>query len=267
MKTTLVFFADDTNAFYSHESLSELNKIINSDLKLLDEWFRTNCLSLNAKKSCYIIFSSQKKKRGEQNINITIDGNSMNQVTSTKFLGVYIDQHLTWVDHIKILANKIAKNIGIIRKISHFLTTKILTSLYYSLIYPYLTYGNIVWASNYQTRTKSLVTLQKKVIRIIKGQKWNDHTQPIFEELGIMKFDNLNNYLIGLFTYKVVYNLIPSPVSNYFTKREQVHAYSLRASGNLSIQFSRTNCRKHALTCRGPIIWNNIPKDIRNITY
>ena len=116
-----------------------------------------------------------------------------------------------------------------------------------------------------QTRTKSLVTLQKKVIRIIKGQKWNDHTQPIFEELGIMKFDNLNTYLIGLFTYKVVYNLIPSPVSNYFTKREQVHAYSLRASGNLSIQFSRTNYRKHALTCRGPIIWNNIPKDIRNI--
>src|SRR6218665_1596809 len=138
-----------------------------------------------------------------------------------------------------------------------FVTTKILTSLYYSLIYPYLTYGNIVWASNYQTRTKSLVTLQKKVIRIIKGQKRNDHTQPIFEELGIMKFDNLNTYLIVLFTYKVVYNLTPSPVSNYFTKREQVHAYSLRASGNLSIQFSRTNYRKHALTCRGPIIWNN----------
>src|SRR6218665_691418 len=105
-----------------------------------------------------------------------------------------------------------------------FLTTKILTSLYYSLIYPHLTYGNIVWASNYQTRTKSLVTLQKKVIRIIKRQKRNDHTQPIFEELGIMKFENLNTYLIGLFTYKLVYNLIPSPVSNYFTKREHAGA-------------------------------------------
>ena len=48
-------------------------------------------------------------EEGEENINITIDRNSMNQVTSTKFWGVYIDQHLTWVDHIKILANKIAK--------------------------------------------------------------------------------------------------------------------------------------------------------------
>src|SRR6218665_2294556 len=96
-------------------------------------------------KNHVISFSLIRKKRGEQNINITIDGNSMNQVTSSKFLGVYIDlQHLPWVDHIKISVNKIAKNIGIIRKISHFLTTKILTSLYCSVIYPYLTYGNIV---------------------------------------------------------------------------------------------------------------------------
>ena len=65
----------------------------------------------------------------------------MNQVTSPKFLGVYIDQHLTWVglDHIKTLANKIAKNICIIRKISYLLTTKILTSL----LFPYLPISHV----------------------------------------------------------------------------------------------------------------------------
>src|SRR6218665_3900001 len=60
----LVLFADDTNAFYSHESLSELNKIINSDLKLLDEWFRTNCLSLNAKKIMLYHFLFPEEKTG-----------------------------------------------------------------------------------------------------------------------------------------------------------------------------------------------------------
>ena len=89
-------------------------------------------------------FLFPEDKRGEQNINITIDGNSMNKVTSTKFFGVYIGQHLKWMDHIKILANKLATNIGIITKISHFLTTKILSSLYYPLIYSYPTYGNTV---------------------------------------------------------------------------------------------------------------------------
>src|SRR6218665_4123969 len=57
---------------------------------------------------------------------INIDGNNMDQVISTKFLGIYIDQHLTWAEHIKIISNKIAKNIGIIRKIAHLLPTKIL---------------------------------------------------------------------------------------------------------------------------------------------
>src|SRR6218665_1721580 len=176
----LVLFADNTNAFYSHESLSVLKEIINSDLELLEEWFRTNRSSLNTKKSCYIIFSSLKKRRDGQNANyVMLDGSCMNQVTTTKFLGIYIDHYLTWVDHLKIISNKVTKNIGIMRKIAHFLLSKILTSLYYTFIYPYLTYGNIIWASNYETRIKTLVTVQKKAIRTIKGFKHYEHTQPL----------------------------------------------------------------------------------------
>src|SRR6218665_2539943 len=68
----------------------------------LVEWFRINKLSLNAAKSCYIIFSAPNKNRDYSDININIDGNNMDQVISTKFLGIYIDQHLTWAEHIKI---------------------------------------------------------------------------------------------------------------------------------------------------------------------
>ena len=92
--------------------------IINLELKNLVEWFRINKLSLNAAKSCYIIFLAPNKNRDDSDININIDGNNMDQVI-TKFLGIYIDQHLTWTKHTKIISNKIAKNIGIIRKIAH----------------------------------------------------------------------------------------------------------------------------------------------------
>src|SRR6218665_530142 len=60
--------------------------------------------------SCYIIFSAPNKNRDDSDINVNIDGNSMDQVISTKFLGIYIDQHLAWAEHIKIISNKIAKN-------------------------------------------------------------------------------------------------------------------------------------------------------------
>jgi len=92
------------------------------------------------------------------------------RVDSTKFIGIYIDESLTWANHIKIIANKIAKNVGIIRKISHLLSTKILKSLYYTMINPYLTYGNIVWASNYVSSTHCLTLLQKRAISHIRGQ-------------------------------------------------------------------------------------------------
>src|SRR6218665_953735 len=103
------------------------------------------------------------------NNNIMIAGNNIEQVKSTKFLGLYIDEHLTWNEHIKVTSNKIAKNIGIIaknigiiRKIYYLLPSSVLTSLYYTLVYPYLLYGNIIWASNYDTRVKPMVLLQKR---------------------------------------------------------------------------------------------------------
>src|SRR6218665_4225185 len=80
---------------------------------------------------------------------------------------LYIDEHLTWNEHITVTSNKTAKNIGIIRNISYLLPSSVLTSLYYTLVYPYLLYGNIIRASNYDTRVKPMVLLQKRIIRII----------------------------------------------------------------------------------------------------
>ena len=131
---------------------------------------------------------------------IPIDSNIIKQVVSTKFLGIHIDQHLTWVDHVKVISNKISKNIGIIRKIGHLLPTQVLTSLYYTLINPYLLYGNIVWASNYNSRTRCLIILLKRIIRIIARLNYFDHTHESFIDLGIMKFEHINTYMTGLFT-------------------------------------------------------------------
>src|SRR6218665_2650807 len=137
-----ILFADDTNAFCCHDSLTELKNIINDELIILVQWFRTNRLSVNTNKSCFIIFRSYNKNMKVANNNIMIAGNNIEQVKSTKFLGLYIDEHLTWNEHIKVTSNKIAKNIGIIRKTSFLFPSSFLTSLYYTLFYPFLLYGN-----------------------------------------------------------------------------------------------------------------------------
>ena len=85
---------------------------------------------------------------------LSINGTPLSRVESTQFLGGYVDQHMTWKDHIKSISSKIAKNTGIIARTAHILPPSIRLKLYYSLIYPYLAYCNLVWASTYTTRLK-----------------------------------------------------------------------------------------------------------------
>src|SRR6218665_3343466 len=89
---------------------------------------------------------------------VQIDNIPIPQTKSVKSLGVIVDQNLTWSEHITQISNKVSKDIGILLHISYKLPAHTLTSLYYSLIYPYLAYCNMIWSSNYVTRIPHLVT-------------------------------------------------------------------------------------------------------------
>src|ERR1700733_5887679 len=96
------------------------------------------------------------------------------------------------MDHI---AKKIAKNIGIIKRISYLLSHKILLMLYYSMIYPYLSYCNFIWTPKYTTRQTRLTILQKRIIRIISGSKYFSHTRLLFfVKLGLLNFKQITSF-------------------------------------------------------------------------
>ena len=107
------------------------------------------------------------------------------RVESCKFLGVYLDEKMTWKTHIEQITSKMSKTVGIISTIRHILPKYILHILYYTMIFPYLHYCNIVWASTYPSRLEKIVVLQKKIIRIISACKYRDHTSNYFKELHI----------------------------------------------------------------------------------
>ena len=118
--------------------------IANTVLAKLAKWFRLNKLSLNINKTNYILFHSHQNKLLTQ-IKLTIDNIPIEQSDKTKFVGIIINQDLTWTDHLSLLQNKISKNIGVIRRIRKNLPLYTLRMLYYALINPYFDYCNIVW--------------------------------------------------------------------------------------------------------------------------
>jgi len=127
----------------------------------VSDWFKANKLSLNLAKTNYILFCSHRKSTPQQKGKVQIDTTDIPQVKSVKFLRVYVDQHLTWNNHIEQIALKIAKNIGILKRISYLLPKNIMLTLYYSMIYPYIAYCNMIWASNYNSRLHRINVLQK----------------------------------------------------------------------------------------------------------
>jgi hypothetical protein len=113
-------------------------------------------------------------------ITIKINNDIIKQVPSVKFLGVTLDQKLTWSNHINSVLKSITKSTGMIAKLRHYTSKNTLKLIYYALVYPYLTYGNLVWGNTYPTRLQKLLKIQKKIVRLMCFKSYTDHSEPLF---------------------------------------------------------------------------------------
>ena len=144
-----ILFADDTTIFKSSNNIEHLYKAMNEDLKILEDWFKANKLSLNASKTNYILFRNKKSEISNNNCKLIINGEEIGLVSKTKFLGIIIDEHLEWKYHIDMCKRKISSGNYVLRSLKHILTTSVLTTIYYSMIHPYISYGLMLWGSAY----------------------------------------------------------------------------------------------------------------------
>ncbi len=162
---SFTLFADDTTIFYSNRQLSSLFNTLNTELCQVSLWFKANKLSINHAKTNVIFFSKSPHSVDINLPPVIIDDIAITRVSSTKFLGVIIDQKLPWSEHISSVNKVVCRNSGVISKIRHFLPASSLV-LYNTLIFPYLNYCNIVWACVNTTRLRSVAISQKRAIRI-----------------------------------------------------------------------------------------------------
>ena len=117
--TTPVLFADDTNLFSSGTDLPAMANNINYELEQISLWLKVNKLSLNVKKTHYMVFTNKKSRTA--NLKISIDNQIIDEVCQTKFLGVIIDNKLTWKNHILYICGKISRGIGMLIKACNYL--------------------------------------------------------------------------------------------------------------------------------------------------
>ena len=218
-----VLYADDTTLMFSPSKTmndATLNRRLNTELKSISDWFQTNKLSLNIDKTKYIVFHRPKAKAPD--VKLSINGVDLERVTTFKFLGLTLNQHLTWADHIRSITVKIARVVGVMNKLKFSLPQHILLTLYYSLILPHLNFQILCWgtAGNVD-HIDDLVKLQKRAIRIIKGASYLAHTAPLFIELKILKLPELVKMFMLKFMHKKVNKKLPKYFLGWKLERGQ----------------------------------------------
>ena len=254
--TTSILFADDTNLFKSGNDLNKMQDELNSELLKISLWLKVNKLSLNIGKTYFMVFTNKKKRLDE--LNILIDGNKIEEVKKTKFLGVIIDNKLSWKDHVAHVVGKVSRGLGMIINARNYLNKKGLITLYYSFVYPYLSYCNHIWGNIYQSNLRQLCVTQNKIMRVIAGVKPRESAMPLCESLGIMKLNDINKYLIARFMYKYCVGMVPQLFSSYFVRNYDVSSYELRSSNCFHLPIVTSDLGKNGVRYRGPVLFNKL---------
>ena len=258
-------FADDANLFCENESLQILQNRINSELINIHTCLSANKLSLNIEKSNFILFHPPQKRLQDSNFNLLLYNKQLKREYCIKYLGIIIDSHLSWKLQVEFIAKKIRRSIGILSKLRHHVGLDILLKLYCALIYPFLTYGIIIWGNTYESTLKSIFILQKKAMLTITFSQFDSPSSPLFKSLQVIKFYDLVTFYIAIFMYKYHNELLPIAFYSFFTRVANIHNYNTRLAAKQSyyLPFVRTNYGKFNIRFQGPSIWNSIDDDIK----
>ena len=273
-------FANDTNLLFADRNLKSLETVVNVELMNVYDWLASNKLSLNVKKTNFVIFHPSQK-RINYKVNLKIYDNNrkhficLERKDYVKYLGVLIDSNLTWKHHISHTASKISKSVGIICRLRHLAPFSTLPYIYRSLIYPYLSYGLVAWGQAAKSHMEKILILQKRVVRLMNFAIYNSHAVPYFVTANFMPItanvrpiNMLYVKLSSLLMHDVHNNLIPSNLSDMFTLSHQIHNHNQTRSssaGNYYINCSRLNQHENSFSRIGCKIWNSIPGNLRNL--
>ena len=241
-----ILFADDTTILYSHENIESQISVVNAELKEVSNWFKTNKLSVNASKTNYMILgtSHMTSVKAQQHFNVSLDDAVLDRVKYTKFLGVLIDEKLTWKCHIDCVSKTLSRNIGIMNKLKYFIPGRIFYSLYCTFILPYINYGILIWGNTCKVYLDKLIKLQKWAIRTISNSHYRSHTQPLFAKHNILKVNDMYSLELGVFMYKSSTNDLPGIFNDYFTKRSDIHGYQTRHVNDLNLTKNKNKNKK-----------------------
>ena len=260
----LVLFADDTNIFAEGRDPAELFGRVNRGLGELSRWFRCNRLTLNLKKTEYVYFGGPGG-HGVPPGGLEIGGEPIRRVEGARFLGVWVDEGLTWTGQIERVRTKVGQLLGVLWR-AGFLGGRLLLSLYNGLVLPHLQYCLMVWGDFHAGRNKvlggSLEVYQGKFAGLVAGKRGRYHVGPLLSSFGMLKVGDLYRQQLRVHAWRFWNGRLPGNQASMLSRTADVHGYGTRSAG---VGIHRTSRDHRSVGYRVPAEWETVGRVERGV--
>ena len=258
-----VFFADDTSILIAHKNYNTLIQQGNEDLQNLSNWLISNKLILNAQKTKVVVFRSRGKKIPENSDNLRVSDNDIEIVSDTIFLGLNINEHLNWKNHMLDLQKNIRQKTAIVSKVKRQLNSSALLKIYHSLVLGKIRYCISTWCFGNKTVLDSLQRSCNNFIRMVFGLRWRDSIRNIVTTHKIPTIRHLLIKELACIMYKYHDNTLPESLRSLFPK--VTHIMKTRSSNAVARNSFTTTLSQQTITYRATKLWSKIPNEIKHI--
>lgn len=259
----LVMYADDVCLFYRYKHETVLQTQIEYDSTLLAEYARLNKLVLNSTKTKFIRF---KPHLGDERMVLRINGTSVTESETVKYLGVTLSHNLLWDSHIAELKAKISSATGILYKFRNKLNTETKMMIYQALIHSHLTYLPIIYGCKENNSLKSLQRMQNKALKLIFNLPLRYSTLSLYKDKAknILPIRGIYKQQLLLYVFRSICDFGSRSV--IFNQNYMRTGRNTRQAGNLETTRCRLDLTKQRIGFAGPNEFNNLPNNLKTIT-
>lgn len=249
----MILFADDSTVLIKCESIDNYEMTINNTINKIIEWLSCNNLKINLSKTKIMQFYQRMNKT--PSLYIHNNGNKIEEVAMTKFLGLIIDNKLTWNEQADTICKRLSKSSYALYKLSKIVDKNAVVTAYHGLVASILHYGVIFWGNC--TKREQIFKSQKRCIRAMCGIKSIDSCRDHFKRLSLLSFPCIYIYEVALFV---------KTNPELFKNAGQIHSRNLRNRKRLVSVKYKTSLLTNSLLGMASKIYNKIPSTIKDLT-
>ena len=259
---SIALFADDTAIYIVSNNLVSLNSALQRCLDLANLWMMNNGLQLNASKTKCMLLHSPRKTVNTR-LSLIINGATVQQVRVFKYLGVMINDTLTWSDHIDMVCRKVSRDLNLLRRLSWFLPRPLLLLYLKSYILPSFDYCDVVWSGCTLENSRRLERLLNFGCKIVLRRSRDCSSSAALRELQLTTLTSRRKLHMAQCMFRCLSSQSPPYLSKLFSYSSSHRKTRSSSTAQLNLPQTRTSLGQKSFSFAGASIWRSLPPKLR----